>query len=442
MGDFKNDPRFCEIRPFAQMLWLSSPTMHGGEMRYMKEAYETNWMSTVGANILAVEKNLAAYAGVRHAVALSSGTAALHMAIRLAGERIYGTPEAGVGTLAGRRVFCSDLTFAATVNPVAYEGGEAVFIDAEYNTWNMDPAALERAFTYYPDVRLVIVAHLYGMPARIDEIKRICEKNDALLVEDAAESLGAVYKGRRAGSAGDYAIVSFNGNKIITGSCGGAFLTDSDADALKVRKWSTQSREDAPWYEHGQLGYNYRMSNVTAGAVRGQMDYLDAHIASKRKIYMRYKREFADLPAQMNPAEPEYGSSNFWLSCLLVDKDAMCDARRSGREYSYTSAKGKTCPDEILDVLRYFHAEGRPVWKPMHLQPLYAKHGFVTKDKDGKAAGTDIFNRGLCLPSDIKMTEEQQNQVIRIVRGCFGADGKLLKPEKVTENEREDLLAE
>ena len=284
------------IKPFKHKVGLSSPTMHGEELAYMTEAYETNWMSTVGANIDAIEKEIAEYVGVKYAVALSAGTAALHLAVKLAGERLYGQAKPTAGTLAGRRVFCSDMTFDATVNPVAYEDGEPVFIDTEYDTWNMDPAALEKAFELYPDVKLIVIAHLYGTPGKIDEIRRIADAHGALIVEDAAESLGALYKGRETGSFGDYSCISFNGNKIITGSSGGMFLTDSKADADRVRKWSTQSREAAPWYQHEELGYNYRMSNVIAGVVRGQVPHLSEHIGQKKAIYERYKAGLADLP--------------------------------------------------------------------------------------------------------------------------------------------------
>ena len=428
LHDFQSDPQFADIKPFAGTVWLSSPTMHGGELRYMKQAFETNWMSTVGENIDETEKKLAAYTGVSHAVALSSGTAALHLAVRLAAEQLYGIPGSGAA-LGGRMVFCSDLTFAATVNPVVYEGGEAVLIDSEYDTWNMDPQALERAFAIYPQVRLAVVAHLYGMPANMDRIREICKRHGALLVEDAAESLGAVCQGKAAGSIGDYSIVSFNGNKIITGSGGGAFLTDSPECAQRIRKWSTQSRENAPWYQHTETGYNYRMSNVIAGVVRGQMDYLEEHIKAKREIYQLYKQGFKDLPVRMNPAESAESLSNCWMSCLVVDEDAMCETIRSEREYLYIREKGKTCPDEILDALRCFHAEGRPVWKPMHMQDLYKNNRFVTKGGERTAKGSsgagdpsvgaDLFRRGLCLPSDIKMTKEQQEQIIKIVRRCL-----------------------
>ena len=407
-----------DIQPFEQKIYLSSPTMHGDELRYMTEAFETNWMSTVGKNIDEIERLAAEKIGVRYAVALGCGTAALHLAIRLAGERLYGAPRTGVGALAGRKVFCSDMTFDATVNPVAYEGGEAVFIDTEPGTWNMCPAALERAFALYPDVRLVVAAHLYGTPAKTDELRAVADAHGALIVEDAAESLGATYKGRQTGSFGDYSVISFNGNKIITGSAGGMFLTDSLADADKVRKWSTQSRDPAPWYQHTEMGYNYRMSNVIAGVVRGQIPYLDAHIAQKREIYMRYREGLRGLPVSMNPYDAENSVPNFWLSCLLIDEDAMCPAQRGDLDYSYTPVHGKTCPHEILDALAALNAEGRPIWKPMHCQPIYSDYTFVAAS-EGADVSADIFRRGLCLPSDNKITPQQQARIIDVIRRCF-----------------------
>ena len=316
------------MKKFEKKVWLSSPTMHGPEIEYVKEAYETNWMSTVGKNINEVERLIAEEVGVRYAVALSAGTASLHLAMKLAGEAMYGQPEIGKGALSNKKIFCSDVTFDATVNPVVYEGGIPVFIDTERDTWNMDPVALQKAFEIYPDVKVIVVAHLYGTPGKIDEIKKIATTHGAVIVEDAAESLGATYKGKETGSFGDYGCISFNGNKIITGSSGGMFLTDSKADAEKVRKWSTQSREAAPWYQHEELGYNYRMSNVIAGVVRGQIPYLEKHIAQKKAIYMHYKEGLKDLPVQMNPYDEKNSEPNFWLSCLLIDKDAMCQQVR------------------------------------------------------------------------------------------------------------------
>ena len=407
------------IKPFEEKIWLSSPTMHGDEIKYITQAYETNWMSTIGENINETERLICEKVGCKYAVALSAGTAALHLAVKLAGVK------------QGDTVFCSDMTFDATVNPVVYEGGVPVFIDTEYDTWNMDPVALEKAFEIYPDVKVVVVAHLYGTPGKIDEIKAVCNKHGAVIVEDAAESLGATYKGQQTGTFGVYNCISFNGNKIITGSSGGMLLTDSKEAADKVRKWSTQSRENAPWYQHEELGYNYRMSNVIAGVVRGQIPYLEEHIAQKKAIYMRYKEAFKDLPVKMNPYDEKNSEPNFWLSCMIIDEDAMCKQVRSERDYCYVSESGKTCPHEILDEIAKINVEGRPIWKPMHMQPIYRMNGFVTKDGNGRArtnayiageandVGMDIFNRGLCLPSDNKMTPEQQDRIIEVIKKCF-----------------------
>ena len=424
-----------DIKPFPTRLWLSSPTMNGLERTYMLEAYETNWMSTVGKNINEIEAQLAEYVGVKYAVALSSGTASLHLATKLAGEKLYGQARPNEGTLRGHKVFATDMTFDATINPIAYEDGEAVFIDTERDTWNMDPVALEKAFELYPEVKLVVVAHLYGTPVKMDEIKQICDAHGALIVEDAAESLGAKYllngEWKETGSLGNYNCISFNGNKIITGSSGGMFLTDSKEDAEKVKKWSTQSREDAPWYQHEEIGYNYRMSNIIAGIVRGQIPYLDEHIEQKRTIWERYEKGLADLPVKMNPWNREKSIPNFWLSCCIIDEDAMAPMVRSEQDFLYKSEKGKSCPQEILDALASFNAEGRPIWKPMHMQPIYRTNPFVTVEGSGRGrtnayikgsgidVGADIFRRGLCLPSDNKMTPEQQDRIIEIIHRCF-----------------------
>ncbi len=400
-----------EIKPFAKRVYLSSPTMHGDEKKYMNKAYETNWMSTVGENINVVEKLVSDYTGCGYSVALSSGTAALHLAMKLAGVK------------RGDKVFCSDMTFAATVNPVVYEGGTPVFIDGERDTWNMDPAALEQAFKLYPDVKVVVVANLYGTPAKLDELCDICGKHGAILVEDAAESFGAVYKGRQTGSFGNYNVVSFNGNKIVTGSSGGMLLTNDANAADKARKWSTQSREDAPWYQHTEIGYNYRMSNVVAGVVRGQMPHLEQHIQQKKDIYERYKEGLKNLPVTMNPFDAENSVPNYWLSCMLIDKEAMCKQIRTECTSSYVEEKGKSCPDMILEKLAQYNIEARPIWKPMHLQPFYIDCPFVTAGGDGRISGenvgTDIFERGLCLPSDNKMTAKEQGIVIEIIKSCF-----------------------
>ncbi len=436
MHDFLNDPRFRGLEPFESKLWLSSPTMHGEEQKWVDEAIRTNWVSTVGANINEVEKQLAELVGVKYAVALSAGTAALHLATKLAGERLYGQARPNEGTLKGRKVFCSDMTFDASINPVAYEDGEAVFIDTEYDTWNMDPVALEKAFEIYPEVKLIIVAHLYGTPGKMDEIKAIADRHGALIVEDAAESLGAKYKlGENwveTGTLGNYNCISFNGNKIITGSAGGMFLTDCLEDANKVRKWSTQSREAAPWYQHEEIGYNYRMSNIIAGVVRGQVPYLKEHIAQKKAIYERYQEGLKGLPVKMNPFDEKKSEPNFWLSCIIIDKEAMCRSVRGEKEALYISEPGKSCPTEILEALAAFNAEGRPIWKPMHMQPIYRMNEFITATGRGRArsnayiretgmvdVGADIFERGLCLPSDNKMTKKQQDVVVEIIHRCF-----------------------
>ena len=429
--DFLNDPRFAGIEKFKDKVWLSSPTMHGDEQKWVNEALQTNWVSTVGANINAVEKEMAEYFGIKYAVGLSCGTAALHLAIKLAGEKLYGQAKPNQGTLSGRRVFCSDMTFDASINPVAYEDGEAIFIDTERDTWNMNPEALEKAFELYPDAKLIVLAHLYGVPGKINEIRDIADKHGAVIIEDAAESLGATYKGVQTGNFGKYGAISFNGNKIITGSSGGMLVSNSKRDANKIRKWSTQSREDAPWYQHEEIGYNYRMSNIIAGVVRGQIPYLDEHIAQKREIYLRYKEGLKDLPVTMNPWDEKNSNPNFWLSCMLINEDAMAPMVRSGQHYLYKSESGKSSPQEILDAISAFNAEGRPIWKPMHMQPIYRTNPFVTVEGNGRGrtnayikgsgvdVGADIFRRGLCLPSDNKMTEEQQDRIIEIIHRCF-----------------------
>ena len=426
------DHKLNGIEPFPSKIWLSSPTMHGDEQKWVTDAFVKNWITTAGENINEVERLVAEYAGVKYAVALSCGTAALHLSVKLAGERLYGQAKPNQGTLQGHKVFCSDMTFDATVNPVAYEDGEAVFIDTEPDTWNMCPKALEKAFEIYPDVRLVVIAHLYGVPGKIDELRAVCDKHGALIVEDAAESFGATYKGKQTGGFGDYSAISFNGNKIITGSSGGMFLTDSKDDADKIRKWSTQSREAAPWYQHEEVGYNYRMSNIIAGVVRGQMPYLEEHIAQKKAIYERYKEGFKGLPVTMNPFDEANSNPNYWLSCLLINREAMCRQVRGENQPLYIHEDGKTCPTEILETLMKYNAEGRPIWKPMHMQPIYRMNGFVTVNGSGRGQsnayidrgaatdiGADIFERGLCLPSDNKMTPEQQDIIIQIIRSCF-----------------------
>lgn len=426
---FKKE-KMQEIQAFESKVWLASPTMHGEELQYMTEAYTTNWMSTVGANINEVEKLAAESAGVKYAVGLSSCTAALHLCVKLAGEKLYGRPAISHGALEGKRVFCSDMTFDATLNPVVYEGGIPVFIDTEAESWNMDPLALEKAFELYPEVKLVISAELYGFPGRMDQIKKICEKHGALLIEDAAEAMGATIDGKPCGSFGDYSAVSYNGNKIITGSSGGCLLTNSLEDANKARKWSTQSRENAPWYQHEEVGYNYRMSNVVAGVVRGQYGHLKEHIAGKKKVYELYAEGLKGLPVQMNPIT-EGTEPNYWLSALIIDKDAMCAQVRGEREALYRAEEGKSCSTEILEAIASINAEGRPIWKPMHMQPMYRMHDVIGRQGSLRCrtnayieggvedVGADIFERGLCLPSDNKITEEQVERIVEVVRACF-----------------------
>lgn len=413
-----------KIDKFDKKIYLSSPTMHEEEKLFVIEAIDDNWVSTVGKNIDELEKMVADCVGTKYAVALASGTSALHLCMKLADIK------------RDEKVFCSDMTFSATVNPVVYEGGKPVFIDTEYDTWNMDPAALEQAFSMYPEVEVVVLAHLYGVPAKMDEIMDICRRHGAVLVEDAAEALGASYMDlsgiwHMCGSMGRYNAISANGNKIVTGSSGGFFLTDNREDAEKVRKWSTQAREAAPWYQHEELGYNYRMSNIVAGIARGNMMHLSEHIEAKKKIYERYKEGLKGFPVKVNPYDSRKSKPNYWLTCLSIEKEAMCRQVRGDKKVLYISEHGKSCPTEILETLASFNAEGRPIWKPMHLQPYYRNHAFITCEGNGRARsnayldgevidiGADIFERGLCLPSDNKMTVEEQDRIIEIIKECF-----------------------
>lgn len=441
MADILVDKRFEGLVPFEKKVWLASPTKHKREeLSYIEEAFEKNWLTTSGDNVDAIEKIACGYIGVSYSVGLTNGTAALHMAVKLAAERLYNshtgvsTPDRmGMGgSLLGKRVFCTNVTFDASVNPIIYEGGEPIFIDSEYETWNMDPKALEKAFEIYPDVKLVMLVYLYGTPAKIDEIKAICEKHNAILIEDAAEALGSTYKGKQAGSFGTYAAISYNGNKIITGSSGGQILLHNKYSAEKVKKWSTQAREAADWYEHEELGYNYRISNLIAGMIRGQWPHLKEHIAQKKAIYERYEEGLKDLPVVMNPINKAECEPNYWLSCMLIDKDAMELTSRSDRSYTYISEKGKSCPSEILAALKAFNVEGRPIWKPMSSQPIFRSYPYITVNGDARGnsnayigryinsdVSSDIFERGLCLPSDNKMTPEDQDVVIDIIHRCF-----------------------
>lgn len=369
-------------------IYLSSPTMHGDEQKFIKEAFDSNWVAPLGPNVDAFEREIAEFVGVKHAAALVSGTAALHLAVKLAGVK------------PGDIVFCSDLTFSATVNPVSYEGAVQVFIDSETDTWNMNPEALEKAFKKYPNCKCVIVVNLYGTPAKLDEIKEICDRHGAVLIEDAAESLSATYKGKQTGTFGKYNALSFNGNKLITTSGGGMLLSDDEEAIKKARFWATQARDPAPWYQHSEIGYNYRMSNIVAGIGRGQLLHVEEHRKLKEEIYNRYKEGLKDLPVKMNPYL-KYSHPNFWLSCITINKDALAICT----------------PEKIRLALENENIEARPIWKPMHLQPVFSDRDFITVD--GIDVGKDIFERGLCLPSDIKMTEEEQQEVINVIKRCF-----------------------
>lgn len=419
-----------DLKPFEQKVWLASPTMHGDELKWMTDAFNKNWMTTAGENVNELERIAAEKAGMKYAVALCNCTSALHLCCKFAGEKLYGKPQISHGALEGKRVFCSDMTFDATLNPVVYEGGIPVFIDTEEETWNMDPVSLEKAFELYPEVKLVVCAELYGFPGDIAKIRDICHKHGALLIEDAAEAMGATLNGQQCGSFGDYSALSYNGNKIITGSSGGVLLTNDIEVANKARKWSTQAREAAPWYQHEEVGYNYRISNVVAGVARGQYPYLEEHIAQKKAIYERYKEGLKGLPVKMNPifkgSEP-----NYWLSCLIIDKEAMCKQVRDDSKALYIPEIGKSCPTEILEAISSINAEGRPIWKPMHMQPMYRLHECIGREGTircrtnayiaggVKDVGADIFERGCCLPSDNKMTPEQQDRIIETIRRCF-----------------------
>lgn len=450
MYDFFRDNRFSGIMPLENRAHLAIATLHKeDEMKYIKLAYDENYLTTEGSNVRELEATVAKYMSVlwreKKAVALCNGTSAIHLAVKLAAEKIYGsstgisTPTGkGVGgCLYGKRVFVTDMTFDASVNPVLYEGGEPVFIDSEYETWNMDPDALRKAFEIYPGVKIVIFVHLYGVPGKIDECKKICEEHGALLIEDAAESLGAFTSvtdretgevlSVPTGAVGDYGIISMNGNKIITGSSGGCLIVPDEYSYNKAKKWSTQSREAAPWYEHEELGYNYRISNVIAGIIRGQWGHLEEHIAQKKGVYERYADGFRNLPVAV------HGGGNYWLSCLLIDENVLANSVRGDRKASFSVEDGKSSPTEILEALNAFNAEGRPIWKPMHLQPMYRGNEFITVGgrsrgnsdayiEHGKSAEvtTDIFNRGLCLPSDNKQATEQAEVIIGVVKRCFG----------------------
>lgn len=400
-------------------IYLSSPTMHGEEKIFVEEAIASNWVTTEGVNIHCVESALKKLLNSNNVVSMASGTAAMHMALRVAGSLVYGNNSRyQEHVLCGKKVFCQDLTFVASVNPVLYEGGEVILIDSEYDTWNMDPAALEKAFAQHPDVRLVVVTHLFGTPAKMDELLDICRYYKASIIEDSAESLGAKYLGEHCGTLGYIGIISFNGNKIITGSSGGALVSDDKLIADRVRKWSNQSKESMPWYQHIELGFNYRMSNIVAGVLRGQLLYLDEHLKRKAEIYNCYLAGLNTLPLRLNPYEKEKSQPNHWLTCLLIDEDVMYNIATS-------RSHRKISPEIIINELKKQNIEARRIWKPMHCQPLYEDKMFYTKDGlvennvHDSSVSLDIFRRGMCLPSDIKMSIEQQNMVIEIINDCF-----------------------
>jgi len=362
-------------------IYLSSPHMsdEGYEMQYIKEAFETNWIAPLGPNVDGFEKELAAYVGIGHAAALSSGTAAMHMALK----------AAGVGE--GDIVFCQSLTFSGTANPIIYQNAIPVFIDSNYETWNMDPKALQLAFKKYPEVKAVIVVHLYGLSADMDKIIELCKEHNVILIEDAAESLGTKYKGKHTGTIGDYGIYSFNGNKIITTSGGGMLVSNNEERIAKVRFWSTQARDRARHYQHSELGYNYRMSNIVAGIGRGQLKVLDKRIEKKKYIFEFYKRELGNLEGIEFMPINEWNKPNYWLSCITLS--------------------GSVRPIDIIEALEKENIESRPIWKPMHLQPFYEKYDYIGGDVSDK-----LFENGLCLPSDTKMTDEDLDRVCRVIK--------------------------
>ena len=372
-------------------IFLSSPHMskEGYEQSYIKEAFDTNWIAPLGENVNKFEEELAKYVGISHAAALSSGTAAIHMALK------------ALDVQQGDIVFCSSLTFSATANPIIYQNAIPVFIDSEKDTWNMDPEALERAFEKYPNPKAVIVAHLYGTPAKLDEILEICKEYNVPLIEDAAESLGATYRGKQTGTFGKYGIYSFNGNKIITTSGGGMLVSDDEERIQKVRFWATQARDKARHYQHSEIGYNYRMSNILAGIGRGQLKVLDERIKQKTDIYNKYKEGFKNIPEIEIKPIPENTKPNHWLSVITLKDDS------------------KIKPLDIIETLEKENIETRPVWKPMNLQPVFQKYDFITNCEKEKSIGEDLFNRGVCLPSDTKMTEQEQNEVIHIIKNLF-----------------------
>lgn len=373
-------------------IFLASPHMsaEGYEQEYIKEAFDTNWIAPLGKNVNEFEKELTSYVGAKDAAALSAGSAALHLALKAAGVK------------EGDIVFCQSLTFSATVNPVVYEKAVPVFIDSDYETWNMSPDALEHAFEKYPNVKAVMPVHLYGLPANMDRIMEICRKHSVPVIEDAAESLGSIYHGQYTGTFGDYGVFSFNGNKIITTSGGGMLVCNLEEEKAKeriakVRFWATQAREPARHYEHKEIGYNYRMSNIVAGIGRGQLKVLEQRVEQKRRIYTYYQKHLGDLQGVSFMPEHENERVNRWLSVIQLSDD---------------------CPVKPLDVMLALEKgdiESRPVWKPMHLQPVFAGCDYI----DNGNVSETLFNRGVCLPSDTKMTEEDLVRICEIIRGLW-----------------------
>lgn len=370
-------------------IYLSSPTMNGREMDFINEAFATNWVAPLGPNVNEFEKELASYVNVSHAAALVSGTSAIHMALKL------------IGITQGDIVFSSSLTFSATCNPIMYEGGIPVFIDSEEDTWNMDPNALRKAFDKYPNAKAVIIVNLYGTPAKLDEIVAICKEHNIPLIEDAAESLGSTYRGQQTGTFGEYGIYSFNGNKIITTSGGGMLVSNNEDAIKKARFLATQARENERHYEHKEVGYNYRMSNIIAGIGRGQLLHLNKYIELKKNIYEKYKEAFKDISEiTMNPI-PENCDTNNWLSCITLDEDSNIK------------------PIDIMMALEEENIESRPIWKPMHMQPVFSACDFIKANNGINSVAEDIFIHGVCLPSDIKNSEDEMERIINTVRGLF-----------------------
>ena len=375
----------------SKKILLASPHMsdEGYEQQFIKEAFDTNWIAPLGENVNKFEEEIANYVGVKTGAALSAGSAAIHLGLK------------ALNVKQGDIVFCSSLTFSATCNPIIYQNATPVFIDSEYETWNMDPLALEKAFEKYPNPKAVIVVHLYGTPAKMDEIIKICKKHNVPLIEDAAESLGSIYNGQQTGTFGEYGVFSFNGNKIITTSGGGMLVSNNEDGIKKVRFWATQSKEPVRHYEHKEIGYNYRMSNICAGIGRGQLKVLDKRIEKKTGIYNKYKNELEKVKEIKMQPIPKNTMPNHWLSVMTIDKDS------------------KVKPLNIMETLEKENIDSRPVWKPMHLQPVFKEYDFITAKNDGSSVSEDLFNRGVCLPSDTKMTEEEQERVIDIIKKCF-----------------------